>query len=518
LLNGRPLEKNLVKEYTAYVMQDDLFFGNLTVREVLTFAAALRLPKSTSESERIQKVDETITKLGLKKCADIRVGSHGKKGISGGERKRLSVGVELLSDPRLLFLDEPTSGLDSSTACSIINVLKNSTDKCTIICTIHQPSTKIFELFDVLMILAAGNVVYYGPAQEAVDYYAMQNFPCPPLSNPADHFLDVISADPSDPEQIQQAVENAKKLIEAYSTKNGTDVEFTEPKTDDPPHTPAKPGRFVQFAHLYRRAARNYYRNYPFIMTQLIQNIFLGVMIGLVFLDLPLDQTGISRRFSSAFFVSINQGVFAVYAVITAFPAERDIILRERASGTYKTLPYFLAKSLAEIPMQILFPTLFTAIVYPMMGYRDSFYSFAHFWILVELGNMCAISLGFAISAASPTVGLATVITPLIMELGRLFGGFFSQPVKLPGGLIWIQYLSFITYVFTGVAKNEIEPLRFFCTEAQLVGGNCPTTTGEAAITKFNLMDIDIYQCELVLLGMILAFRIVAYVFVLRNK
>jgi ABC-type multidrug transport system permease subunit len=250
----------------------------------------------------------------------------------------------------------------------------------------------------------------------------------------------------------------------------------------------------------------------------LVQNIFLGIMIGLVFLDLPYDQTGISRRFSSAFFVSINQGVFAVYAVITAFPAERDIILRERASGTYSTLPYFLAKSVAEVPMQILFPTIFTIIVYFMMGYRNDFYAFAHFWILVELGNMCAISLGFAISAASPTVGLATVLTPLIMEMARLFGGFFSQPVALPGGLIWIQYLSFLTYVFTGVAKNEIKPLRFFCTSTQLVNGICPITSGEQALEQFNLMDIEIYQCELVLLSMIIAYRLVAYVFVLRNK
>jgi len=173
-------------------MQDDLFFTFLTVREILEFVSLLRLPRM-SLHERTLRVEEIIDEMGLRKCVETAVGSHGKKGISGGERKRLSVGCELLANPRLLFLDEPTSGLDSSTACSIIKVLKQQTTRCTILCTIHQPSTRIFELFDLLLVLAAGSIVYFGSAKGGVDYYAANNFPCPPLSNPADHFRCYLS-------------------------------------------------------------------------------------------------------------------------------------------------------------------------------------------------------------------------------------------------------------------------------------------------------------------------------------
>lgn len=522
-LNGHKMCKNIVKRYTGYVMQDDLFFENLTVRENLTFAAKLRLPVIMTSEEKERRVEEVITILGLRKCAETIVGGHEKRGISGGERKRLSVGVEMLCNPSLLFLDEPTSGLDSSTAWSIINVLKENTKNCTAICTIHQPSTKIFELFDYLMILAGGNIVYFGSAKDAVDYYNANNFPCPPLSNPADHFLDVISSDPSNPDQIVKAQKNAEDLIKYYQKENNMqDTENSESEDESFDLSLPKPderaGFLRQFYHIYRRSATNYFRQHKFILTQLIQSISLAILIGLVFLDLPLDQSGITRRFSACFFIAINQGVFAVYAVITSFPLERSIILRERASGTYTTLPYFIAKSFAELPIQILFPSIFTLICYFMIGFQRDFYAYAHFWILVELGNMCAISLGFAISAASPTVGFATVFTPLLLEIWRLFGGFFSQPTALPGYLFWIQCLSFITYVFTGIARNEIYDLDFHCTKEQYIGRICPVTTGEEAVERFNLIDIEVYQCELVLIGMIIFYRTIAYFCVLKNK
>ena len=506
----------MMKKYAAYVMQDDLFFSFLTVTEILAFVSALRLPHASPEIRKL-RVEEIIDEMGLRKCKDTAVGSHGKKGISGGERKRLSVGCELLSDPRLLFLDEPTSGLDSSTAYSIIHILKTKNTRTTILCTIHQPSAKIFELFDLLMVLSAGNIVFFGSCQTGLDYYAKQGFACPPLYNPADHFLDVISADPTNHEAMQKASSNAKKLVDSYHTIAIPVPDVNEDEADDLPVV-KHPGKITQFRECLQRSARNFYRDKQFICSQLIQNIFIGIFIGLVFLNLPLDQYGIDRRFSVSYFIAINQGAFAVYAVLTSFPTERDIILRERAAGSYGVLPYFLGKSLAEIPLQILYPTIFTAIVYPMIGFRSDFYAFANFWIILELSNMCAISLGLAASAFSPTVAFATIITPLVIEMCRLYSGYYNHPVALPGGLIWIQYLSFLNYSFAGLAINEIKPLEFFCTDEQLIGGVCEIETGKEALDHFQMIDLDVYQCQLVLIGMILFFRCLAYFFVLKNK
>ena len=266
LFNGQKATAKLMKTYAAYVMQDDLFFAYLTVREILYFHAVLRSPVKGADALN-QAVTDMITQLGLTKCASTAVGSHGKRGISGGERKRLAIGCELLSNPRLMFLDEPTSGLDSSTACSIIQVLKNQVHRTSVLCTIHQPSAKIIEMFDDLMLLSGGCIVYFGTIAGGVDFYASQNFPCPPLFNPADHFLDVISADPTDPKAMEVARNNAKKLIEGYTPPIQPQPSVTELGSTHP-----RSNKLVQFMYLLQRAdfsteiarlfSRNLYKMY----------------------------------------------------------------------------------------------------------------------------------------------------------------------------------------------------------------------------------------------------------------
>ena len=520
-INGEIVTKHLVKKVAGYVMQDDLFFSHLTVRETLEFAAMMRLPPETPKSEKLQRVNTILDQLGLRSSENDTVGGQGKLGISGGQRKRLSIGVELLCDPRLIFLDEPTSGLDSATAVSIITMVRGITSTCTVVCTIHQPSSKIFEMFDQLLLLTHGKSIFFGPAKEGVNYYASQGFPCPMLANPADHFLDVISADPVDEELMKEAEQNQDKLVSSYEEQDKHNLHLYEPSVSPPDSDEAyhsKLNMVFQFYHLLVRCSTNTYRNYGAIIIAILQNVISAVAIGLVFLQLPLDQTGIPRRFSSLFFISVNQGVYAAYAVLTSFPMERSIVLRERRSGTFQTLPYYLAKCTAELPLQILYPLIFANIVYWLIGYQTTFYKYAHFVLICELGSLTAISVGFFLSAASPTISLAMVCTPLIMEVFRLFGAFFSTPVKLPGWLIWIQALSFITYMYTGMSRNELFGLKFYCKPEQLIGGVCPITTGKLAVEKRNLWELDPYQCELILIAMIIVYRIMAYIAVRKNK
>ncbi|CAM9242317.1 unnamed protein product [Phaeothamnion confervicola] len=197
-LNGRPYANSELKLMSGYVMQDDVLNGNLTVEETLTYTARLRCPQDTDAASRKLRVDRVISQMGLEKARHVIVGSPLKKGISGGERKRLCVAIELLTEPSLLFLDEPTSGLDSVTALSLCQSLQRLTDRCTIICTIHQPQGKIFALFDNLMLLKSGDIAYQGPASEAVAFFEESGFPCPPFTNPADHLLDSITIGRSD--------------------------------------------------------------------------------------------------------------------------------------------------------------------------------------------------------------------------------------------------------------------------------------------------------------------------------
>lgn len=184
---------------SAYVQQDDILFQTMTVRECLEFAAKLKL-KGT-HAQQIQRADEIIKELRLNKCQNTKIGGPLVKGVSGGERKRTSIGVELITDPQLIFLDEPTTGLDSFTATSVIETLRDlAMSGRTVVSTIHQPNSDIYELFDRLMLLAQGRIIYFNEAKLAVDYFSGlgEKYRCPEMSNPADHFMSIMSIESQD--------------------------------------------------------------------------------------------------------------------------------------------------------------------------------------------------------------------------------------------------------------------------------------------------------------------------------
>ncbi|XP_038062182.1 ABC transporter G family member 14-like [Patiria miniata] len=190
-LNGTPLTKAL-RRRIALVLQDDIFFSNLTLRETLLFTARLRLPSSIPYKAKVQRVDEIVDTLDLNKCQDTRIGDYLRRGISGGEKKRANIACELLTDPAVLILDEPTSGLDSTTSLHLIQTLKTYAEKThkTVVMSIHQPSSQIFHLFDHLLLLAEGQVIYIGEADHALNYFASLGLHCEPNFNPADFLID----------------------------------------------------------------------------------------------------------------------------------------------------------------------------------------------------------------------------------------------------------------------------------------------------------------------------------------
>jgi len=187
-INGRKARTGELRSLSVCVMQDDILMRVLTVRECLQFSARLRLPAHVSVAAKLERVEHLIVKLGLIRCADTIV-----QDLSGGERKRTAIGVELITDPRLMFLDEPTSGLDSSTALTVMQIVTRlaSDEGRTVITTIHQPSSEIFALFQRLLLLADGRTAYDGPASETVQYFGRLGYNCPIYSNPADYFIKV---------------------------------------------------------------------------------------------------------------------------------------------------------------------------------------------------------------------------------------------------------------------------------------------------------------------------------------
>jgi ABC-type multidrug transport system ATPase subunit len=183
-----------LKRKVGFVEQEDIVLPALTVRQSLKFSAALRLPGSMTEAQKMERVEEVISMLRLNKCSDTKVGTVDSRGISGGERKRLCIATELLANPAIIFFDEPTSGLDSSMALVVAKCMKQIAvgGGLSIITTIHQPNSQVFAQFDNLLLLDDGFTVYNGRSDAVVGYFSKLGHPCPPMYNPPDFLMDLI--------------------------------------------------------------------------------------------------------------------------------------------------------------------------------------------------------------------------------------------------------------------------------------------------------------------------------------
>uniref|UniRef100_A0A672L464 ATP-binding cassette sub-family G member 2-like n=1 Tax=Sinocyclocheilus grahami TaxID=75366 RepID=A0A672L464_SINGR len=294
--------------------------GTLTVRENLCFSAALRLPKSICQLEKDEKVERLIQELGLSKVAGSWVGTQLIRGVSGGERKRTSIGMELIFDPPVLFVDEPTTGLDASTANSVLMLLKRMANSGrTIILSIHQPRYSIYRLFDSLTLLVGGRMVYHGLAQDALDYFSQIGYTCEPHNNPADFFLDVINGESTavalnklnnklDEEQLSSSLKGIEdRLVEEY--KNSSSYKQTKSELErivqGQDYSTRPKSRTItystsfchQFNWVLRRTFKNLMLNPQTSFAQIGVMIFLALVVGAIFFGVKENSSGIQNRY-----------------------------------------------------------------------------------------------------------------------------------------------------------------------------------------------------------------------------
>ena len=226
--NGRPLSEN-DRHAIAYIAQEDHLMPTSTVFDTLNLSAQLRLPRSWSYERKTARVEELLQVFRLDKHRETLVGSADEmiRGISGGERKRLSIAVELIAYPSVVFLDEPTSGLDSKIAADVCNILKDiARGGCTIMASIHQPSSEVFEQFDQLMILSEGRTVYFGPAASSADYFASisPELECPAKYNPADYFMQLTYQGVDAADGRENSAWTTDKLVLEFENRMGAEI------------------------------------------------------------------------------------------------------------------------------------------------------------------------------------------------------------------------------------------------------------------------------------------------------
>lgn len=427
LVNGQPRDYASFRSQSAYVLQDDDMFAQLTVREQVRYAASLRLPSSMSVRKKTERVDRIIQELGLAKVSDSRIGDSLLRGISGGERKRVSIATELVTDPSLLFLDEPTTGLDSFNALNDMQSLRKlASNGRTIVCTIHQPRSAIFALFDQLLVLSEGRTMYQGPASEAVPYFSSLGFNAPEQFNPADFFIDLLSVDPRSSEK-----ESVTKLrIHYVGDKYDAALAPDHIKAEDPeaasdlkklPYTSKQfqNSWLKELVILSDRSVKLVLRSNIANLILFFQTLVFSVILGLLWFGNGRKTDIKSQRSLSGilFFIAINQSFGAAFGVIFQFPLERSIVTRERASNMYRTSSYFLSKTVTDMAKTFTFNMMFALIVYWMVGLRADVLVFFQFVLVLFTLSTFSESVALAISVLTGDPQASSSLVPVVVIL-----------------------------------------------------------------------------------------------------
>ncbi|KAG0309106.1 hypothetical protein BGZ98_005218 [Dissophora globulifera] len=527
LLNDVTIKEygSIRKRLVGYVTQEDDFIETLTVLETLTFAAKMRLPRSMSNSDKLARVHAVMQELNLTHIKDTKVGGAIIRGISGGEKRRVTIGIELLSSPSVLLLDEPTSGLSSTDALNVANAIKELARLGrTVILTVHQPRSDIYELFDDLLLLSQGKVVYFGKAQTAAAYFEGLGHECPVGWNVADYFLDLITL-----HQENEASENsltsqedfAKKYAE-YVANNPeaylTQVMKQQQNISEKVERDALLNRFkkeyttqyaattlTQTVLITQRSLTNLARHPTIFQASAVIHIIFALVVGSLFSGLKdrpeMGATSFNKSIALFFITSFLATM--TFSAMPQFIIERGLFLRERAAGMYRTSAYFMAKTVVETLSYTILSVIFVVITYYLIGLHGSL---IYYFVSVAVFVNVALSLIAAIGAGAENAETGMNILSLINTMAMLFSGFIVSRTDIPRGWIWAFWASYYQWAFSGLLDNEFSD---------------GSDKGIATLAYFGMNEVEWltkWRAVLVLVGYYILFRIIGLLLLLGKK
>ncbi|KMU90335.1 ATP-binding cassette sub-family G member 5 [Coccidioides immitis H538.4] len=515
LYNSSVPSENVIRAVSSFVTQDDdALMPSLTVRESLQFAAGLRLPSWMSKEEKNRRAEDILLKMGLKDCADNLIGSDLIKGISGGEKRRVTIAIQILTDPKVLLLDEPTSGLDAFTATSIIDALNGlAAEGRTLILTIHQARSDLFHYFSNILLLArGGHLVYAGKGSEMLPHFKQLGYPCPEATNPADFVLDLITIDLQEKGREDASRERVQRLISGWEQKP---VELT--RQTSVISTPAELGSLkrkmspfhLMYPLVLRRSAINLRRQPHLLVARTMQVIGIAIILTLFFAPLKKNYESVQSR------MGFIQQLAAMYFVgmlqcIAIYPYERDVFYREESDNCYSVEAFILQYTSLELPFEIASSLIFGVVA----AFAVRLESSVKMLFILAFNCFCIVSCGESLGIMFCTlfshVGFSVNITSVLLSISTVLGGVLS--LNVPAVLQAFNHLSPIKYSVSNLAPYAMTGQVFTCTDAQrLPNGNCPIETGEQVLMLYNQDDknpaINVMALGLVAIG----YRLVAY-------
>lgn len=466
-LNGEKMTRTLFRKFCTFVPQSDTHWAFLTCRETLQFAADFFL--DVSGKERTHAVNEMLERMGLLTCQNTRVGNQFIPGLSGGEKRRLSIGVALLKTPKVMFLDEPTSGLDSAAAASIMSFLKEVANRnnLAVICTIHQPASKVFAGFHNTLVLSAGAIAYNGPAREVASYFASIGHPLPEHENPADFMLDLVNRAFTEPERVD-------KIMAAWAVKAATEdlVGLLEERHKLPEKRQYGVGLIRMVRASFRRQALLVLRDPTMYTGRIVMFLLACCFFSIVYIKSRdrVQEQAFNRLWLLLWFVGVptNFGIICVFGTNLEFFTVR----KETKDGMYHPLVHLMANTVLQLPMMVLMSMSAVTVA----GYAVANWNINHYALQVIVFAMiywsfeCVAQL-LAVLANNPLIGMLS---------------FMSW---------W-----FVSFLFAGmiIPEDDVQmPLRLFCYLSPLRWGIATASYVEFFDTTFGGAQLlnDSYTC-----------------------
>ncbi|XP_062121431.1 ATP-binding cassette subfamily G member 4 isoform X1 [Drosophila sulfurigaster albostrigata] len=587
-INGKPRDLKAFKPNVAYITQDTTLQAFLSVKEAMHFAANLKIGPHMSSASKRERVNSILQAIGMYETRNTHTGK-----LSGGQRKRLAIALELVNNPPVLVLDEPTSGLDSSTCNQLITLLKKlAMEGRNVICTIHQPSALTFSMFDHLYAIADGQCIYAGGAHNLVPFLGALNLHCPESYNPADYLMEIATHDydTDDERQVDKlialmdngrnddyrqsksarvaqlaAMKKVEQMMSSglitpvtapvmspgplpsrnfnfkpltpinelssriWDSQTGGMTSESEgncckPKKKKKPR-PTMPSIDLDPAHLCKREniyATPFYRQLSILLLRTFLLIWrdsslttmrfgihlaIGLLIGFIYRNIGNDAHHSLNIFRYIFYTIMFIMYCAFSGILVKFPLEFPIVSREHFNRWYSLRAYYVAITLADLPIQIICSSLFIVPTYLMTNQPLELWRFGMFFLIVFMTALVAQSIGLAVGAAL-SLNLGAILGPFFICPFLTFSGFFLQEKDAPFYLRWMFDVSFLKYSLDGAMlaifgydRERLECNEMYCHRSR---------------PKFLLKDLDMeranYQMAFFfLLGLLVMLRILAF-------
>ncbi|XP_055018551.1 ATP-binding cassette sub-family G member 8 [Boleophthalmus pectinirostris] len=532
LINGKPNTPRVVRKTIAHVRQDDRLLPHLTVRETLVFVAKLRLPTHFTKAQRDKRVDDVIAELRLRQCANTRVGNDYVRGVSGGERRRVSIAVQLLWNPGILILDEPTSGLDSFTAHNLVITLSRlARGNRLVLLSVHQPRSDIFQLFDLVVLLSSGSAVYCGAARDMVPYFTALGYPCPRYCNPSDFYVDLISIDRRSAELEAECLQRARVLAEQFkekvkdtddhmwksdrgSTSSFQGNEHVSPNIEGEElititnQGSELPGRLHQFTVLIRRHMYNDYRDLVTILVHGFEALLMSLLVGFLYYGAGPEPLSIQDTVALLYMVGALTPFAVVLDVIAKCHSERAMLYHELEDGLYAVSAYFFAKVLGELPEHCVFTLVYGLPIYWLAGLNTVPTRFLLNFLLAWLMVYCSRAMALFVAAALPTLQTSAFMGNSLFTIFYLTGGFVISMQNMWLVASWLSYASFVRWGFEGMLQVQFRGIKYPVT----VGNVTFEVDGIEVVEIMGMNQYPLYSCYLVLLGICLGFMVLYYI------